>query len=72
MQASDWIEYPNRKPKHDCTCYVANSKAGLDCFVALYVARWDIFREYNPQRYHSPALEVTHYVILPYAPQLEN
>lgn len=59
------------KPDDHCLCYINNVLAGMDCFLALYNPDRETFIEYDPTRYHKAALDVTHYVQLPWAPKKE-
>lgn len=64
---SEWISVSKHgKPKKECMTYVTNSRANCDCFLAIYNLCQDTFVLYDPTIYHHPAIEVTHYVILPY------
>lgn len=60
------------KPQEPCMCWINNIRAGTECHIAIYDPIRDIFKEYNPQSYSHPALEVTHYVQIPYAPMEEQ
>jgi hypothetical protein len=62
-----WIPR-DKKPKTDCICYVTNTRAGSYCFITMYDKKYDIFRQYNPNIREHPALDVTHYIVLPWAP----
>jgi hypothetical protein len=69
---SEWLSIKkDGKPKEDCTCYVMNSRANCDCCIATYRKHYEVFVLYDPKSSSHPAIDVTHYVILPY-PFLES
>ncbi len=67
---TDWKSIKqDGKPVIHCMCYVCNIRSGSHCFVAIYDPHCDIFTEYDPHVYFHPALDVTHYVQLPWPPK---
>lgn len=65
---TNWILTSKEKPIHDQVCYVANKKAGLSCYIAIYYKDRDYFSLYNPECRDHPPIEVTHWIPLPEAP----
>ena len=60
-----WYRYPDFKPEQSGMCYVTNVRAGVHCYMALYDAQCDYFREYDAGRYNKAPIDVTHFVLLP-------
>ena len=67
--AMEWNRYPETKPPNDQMCYVCHERAGMDCFLAIYWPKYNIFRLYDPRNYDHPALDVTHWIPLPTPPR---
>lgn len=60
-----WISIKEKKPENDCRAYVMNERGGAVAFIALYRKRDDIFKQYDPNLYDHPCIEVTHWYPLP-------
>lgn len=56
-------------PEDDCLCYVTNIHCGGGSYLALYSKYRDFFWLYDPKAWDHPALDVTHYIVLPAAPR---
>ncbi len=63
---SEWISVEDRKPETDQLCYVYNERWSVCGFIAMYHLRYDSFVLQNMTMYDIPALDVTHWVPLPY------
>lgn len=61
----EWISVSDRKPDNDLLVYVTNERGGSYCFIAIYQKKDDIFRQYEPSRYNTPCVDVTHWYPLP-------
>lgn len=68
----DWISVSDKFPDSDCMAYVCNSRCSRDCFLVIFDSYRKVWRQYDPKLYNHPALEVTHYIELPYCGPLED
>lgn len=66
----EWKEYPKEKPQGDAVVYVANTKAGYECYHAIYNSKYDFFRWYHPDIRHQPPIEATHWMQFPEPPDI--
>jgi hypothetical protein len=69
---SQWIRFPECKPKEVITAIVFNEK-GFMCLGivrAMYYPQCDVWHLYEPMRGESLALDVTHYLPIPTPPKV--
>lgn len=63
---TEWIDFSVEKPKEPCLCWVMNSRRGAYGFVALWNDKYEYFEYQMGSSHLNPALDVTHYVVLPW------
>ena len=61
----EWNDIKDCKPEGDSICYVCNARSGGGCFRAIYHSRYDAFVLDEPMLRNHPALDVTHWILLP-------
>jgi len=65
----EWKKYPDEKPQDGSICYIYNDKARGSGYLAQYALAGGYFKQYDPIQYKLAALEVTHFVELPWPPK---
>ena len=66
----NWISIKDKKPADMCSCWVVNNRhSAFSTFEAFYYADLDVFVLYDPDQYHHPCIDVTHYIIKPDVPK---
>lgn len=66
-----WIEAKNR-PEYDSMCWVVNRKYGCEVVRAIFNKIDDVFVMYDPNYIHTLCLDITHYIIEPELPRMEE
>ncbi len=69
VETMKWNDIKTSKPENDCVVYVTNVRRGTHCYIALYDKYYDYFTLFDPEIRHHPAIEITHWFILPNPPK---